>query len=496
VANKLLNSSVGGKKRFPALDAVTRSIELHRAKPFQAMFLFGDTFLLTGAVWVSRYLREVWPGIYGAELSAPAGNPAMSAIFVGLTVTLLALSRVYLPFRATSPRYELLRIVGVVSFASICAEFLGQFAIHGQQNQALRLLMWMNSTVFLAVGRVVVLRGARLLGRNGASYGRVVVVGDPQSASWAVHRFSQNGGRYRVVGIVTLGEPPVEGQQPAGVPVMGDLSQLPRLLHSQATQGILLAVPAGDYGRVRAALDSGMPKGRSVQVSLYPTLRDLEASGPSAQQPSSDGWKVWSFPWQYESLKRVFDLAVVCLLLVVAAPLMGLIALAIKLDSPGPVLFRQTRVGRRGLLFEMYKFRSMCQDAETQLKELLPGNEASGPMFKMRRDPRVTRVGRIIRRLSLDEIPQLFNVLEGSMSLVGPRPPLPEEVAQYRVEHFQRLEAFPGITGLWQVNRGWEVSFDEVMRLDMEYMQSWSLGRDIAILLKTIPAVISGRGAY
>ncbi len=496
MANKLLNSPAGGKKRSLALDAVTRSIELHRTKPFQAMFLLSDTFLLTGAVWISRHLREVWPGIYGAELSAQASNPAMSAIFVGLTVTLLALSRAYLPFRAASPGYELLRIVGVVSFASICAEFLGQLAIHGQQNQALRLMMWMNSIVFLAVGRVVVLRGARLLGCNGASYGQIVVVGDPESALWAAHCFSQNGGRYRVVGVVTLGEPPGEGQQPAAVPVMGDQSQLPRLLQAQAAPGLLLAVPAADYQRVRAALDSGMSRDTPVQVSLYPTLRGLKAGDASAQQSSSGPWRAWTFPWQYESLKRVFDLAVVCLLLIVAAPLMGLIALAIKLDSPGPVLFRQTRVGRRGLLFQMYKFRSMYQDAETQLKELLPGNEASGPMFKMRRDPRVTRVGRIIRRLSLDEIPQLFNVLEGSMSLVGPRPPLPEEVAQYKVEHFQRLEAFPGITGLWQVNRGWELSFDEVMRLDLEYMRSWSLGRDMAILLKTIPAVISGRGAY
>jgi lipopolysaccharide/colanic/teichoic acid biosynthesis glycosyltransferase len=182
-------------------------------------------------------------------------------------------------------------------------------------------------------------------------------------------------------------------------------------------------------------------------------------------------------------------------MLVVLAPLMAAIAVAVKVESPGPVLFRQRRVGRWVKTFDMLKFRSMRQDAEQLLQDLMKENEAQGPMFKIRRDPRVTRVGRVIRRLSLDELPQLFNVLNGTMSLVGPRPPLPNEVEQYKPEHFRRLEAVPGLTGLWQVTRT-DFTFDEVMFADTQYIENWSFGLDVAIMLRTIPSVLSARGAF
>jgi len=178
----------------------------------------------------------------------------------------------------------------------------------------------------------------------------------------------------------------------------------------------------------------------------------------------------------------------------VASP--ALLAIAIKLDSPGPVLYRQRRVGKDGVAFDMLKFRSMCADAEGQLALLSDRNEASGPLFKIRRDPRVTRVGRILRRGSLDELPQLFNVLRREMSLVGPRPPLPGEVAKYEDWQLARLRALPGMTGLWQVSGRSEVPFNDMVRLDLHYVRNWSLGLDLEIILRTIPAVIANRGAY
>jgi exopolysaccharide biosynthesis polyprenyl glycosylphosphotransferase len=195
-------------------------------------------------------------------------------------------------------------------------------------------------------------------------------------------------------------------------------------------------------------------------------------------------------------LKRALDFTISLVGLIVLAPLMGLAALAIKLDSPGPILFPQVRLGKGGEPFTVYKFRSMHPGAEEKLPQLAELNEANGPIFKIRADPRLTVVGKILRRTSVDELPQLYNVLRGEMSLIGPRPPLPEEVEQYREWHKRRLEVSPGMTGLWQVSGRSELTFDEMALLDIFYVEEWTLALDLKIFLKTIPTVIFGRGAY
>jgi lipopolysaccharide/colanic/teichoic acid biosynthesis glycosyltransferase len=175
---------------------------------------------------------------------------------------------------------------------------------------------------------------------------------------------------------------------------------------------------------------------------------------------------------------------------------MSLIALAIKMDSPGSVLFPQGRVGKGGRTFTLYKFRSMTVGAEDQKDLLRDLNEADGPIFKIKEDPRITRVGRWLRRFSLDELPQFYNVLRGDMSIVGPRPPLPEEVAQYQPWQMRRLETAPGITGLWQVSGRSELPFDEMALLDIYYVEQWNPALDLKILLRTIPTMLFGDGAY
>ena len=201
--------------------------------------------------------------------------------------------------------------------------------------------------------------------------------------------------------------------------------------------------------------------------------------------------------FQYEtSLKRLLDLALAALGLLATAPLWLAIIVAIRLDSPGPAIFVQERVGRRGRRFNFYKFRSMYVDAESRRAELLASNEVTGPVFKMRRDPRVTKVGAFLRRTSLDELPQLFNILKGDMSLVGPRPPLPKEVEQYRPSDAVRLSVKPGLTCLWQVSGRSSVGFERWMEYDREYVYNLSLGLDVRILLRTVAAVLTMRGAY
>jgi lipopolysaccharide/colanic/teichoic acid biosynthesis glycosyltransferase len=194
--------------------------------------------------------------------------------------------------------------------------------------------------------------------------------------------------------------------------------------------------------------------------------------------------------------KRALDVLFGSLIFLAALPVIAVAAILVKLDSPGPVFHRAVRVGRNGRKFTFLKLRSMQRDAEELRAVLLHRNEASGPAFKLTNDPRVTRVGRLLRKTSLDELPQLWHVVQGHMSLVGPRPPFPEEVERYEPWMLRRLEVRPGLTCLWQISGRSDLSFEEWMRLDLEYVDRISPSLDAKILLLTIPAVISGRGAY
>lgn len=202
-------------------------------------------------------------------------------------------------------------------------------------------------------------------------------------------------------------------------------------------------------------------------------------------------------PYGDSLLKRAFDIVISVIVLILISPLLISVALLIRLDSPGPVLFKQQRVGKNGRLFTFWKFRSMFVDAEQHKLTLVAHNEApGGVLFKLKQDPRVTRVGKWIRRFSIDELPQFWNVLRGEMSLVGPRPALPEEVIQYTFYQYQRLAVTPGITCLWQISGRSDIGFLQQVELDLHYIATQSFWYDILILLRTISAVLRGRGAY
>ncbi|RSK28863.1 sugar transferase [Bacillus sp. HMF5848] len=199
----------------------------------------------------------------------------------------------------------------------------------------------------------------------------------------------------------------------------------------------------------------------------------------------------------YLTVKRLIDMLGALVGLILLSPLFLFVALAIKVEDPkGPIFFAQTRVGKNGEEFKMYKFRSMVSDAEEKLKELLKYNETTGPLFKIKNDPRITKIGRFIRKTSIDELPQLWNVLIGDMSLVGPRPPLPREVAQYSKYDKQRLLVTPGCTGLWQVSGRSNIGFDEMVELDLKYIKERNIILDIKIILKTVLVLFGSKDAY
>ncbi len=226
-------------------------------------------------------------------------------------------------------------------------------------------------------------------------------------------------------------------------------------------------------------------------VSVVPDAVRLAMPETAPAQESRTQARTFQF-----ACKRALDLLVAGALLLALSPVAALIALAIALDSRGPIIIGQVRVGRGGRRFRMYKFRSMVNRAESLKAGLVSDYDEGAPLFKMRDDPRRTRVGRLLRRLSLDELPQLLNVVRGDMSLVGPRPPLPEEVETYTPFQMQRLHAVPGMTGLWQVSGRSLLTFDQMLELDLCYIRAWSFWLDLRILLRTIPVVLSGKGAY
>lgn len=198
---------------------------------------------------------------------------------------------------------------------------------------------------------------------------------------------------------------------------------------------------------------------------------------------------------RYEKIKRFFDICLIAAALVVLSPLLLVIAILIYLEDKGPVIYSQTRIGKDGRAFKLYKFRSMCVDADEKLKDLQELNERDGPVFKIKNDPRVTKVGKFIRKTCIDELPQLVNIIKGDMSIVGPRPPLPNEVEQYNSYQKQRLLVVPGLTCYWQIQKGEETTFDEWVELDLKYIKERSILLDFRLILLTFKVILSGKGA-
>jgi exopolysaccharide biosynthesis polyprenyl glycosylphosphotransferase len=356
-------------------------------------------------------------------------------------------------------------------------------------------------TVGLVTGRYVARKWLHRARSRGVGWSRrVLVVGDAPHVLELVRTLRREPyAGYRVVGacIPDALLAPVP-QRLGDVPVVGSFRSI---LESAAATGVdTVAVTAsGELTAARLRRLGWQLEGTKIDLVLAPALTDV--AGPRIHTRPVAGLPLIhveapEFRGTRKLVKGLVDRASSAIALLLALPLLLVIAIAIKLDSKGPVIFRQIRVGQGGREFGVYKFRTMVVNADEMLAKLAARNEHDGLLFKMRKDPRVTRVGRILRKFSLDELPQLINVLIGDMSLVGPRPPLPSEVARYDGDIARRLLVKPGITGLWQVSGRSDLSWEDGIRLDLYYVENWSLASDVVILWKTIGAVVGSRGAY
>jgi len=352
--------------------------------------------------------------------------------------------------------------------------------------------------IFLVGLRIVMFQLRKYLYSRGSNLIKVLIIGTDERAKRVSDLISgQSHWGFEVTGFLTLpdlGTPVSEKMK-----VLGELKDLGHILHNSDIDWVIFAVSPERVELVR----SGITECEEIGVQASYVMGDMFPMKIARMHLDSyDGSAFLTFTttntyrWALMA-KGVGDRAAAVLGLLVLSPLLALIGVLIKLTSRGPVLFRQVRCGLNGRRFTMYKFRTMTEGAEEMLDEIRGLDEhGSGVVFKARDDPRVTRVGRLLRRFSLDELPQLFNVLKGEMSVVGPRPPIPLEVEKYQRWQRRRLSMKPGLTCIWQVEGRNEVDFEEWMGLDLEYIDTWSLTLDAKILLKTVPAVLWGRGAY
>ncbi len=332
--------------------------------------------------------------------------------------------------------------------------------------------------------------------RDGSLAFPTLVVGTNEEAEHLVELMQLPSFGFRPIGMVATGADGPDAKGP-NFPVLGSVSQLRDVIREVGAECVFVASSAlsgQEMGHVAKAV-----RLEGVEVRITATLPEVLSSRVAVQ--SLGGVTALSLrPVRLSGtqavVKRLFDVVVASAIAVVLSPVLALVALAVRLTSPGPALYRATRVGQRGRPFTMLKFRTMRVGADSMVEGLRAQHGVNDLMFKLPRDPRVTPVGRFLRRWSLDELPQLFNVIRGQMSLVGPRPPLPQEVNRYEDWQFDRLEVPPGISGLWQVSGRSDLSFDDCVRLDLFYVENWSLAYDLYILVKTVPVLLSRRGAY
>ncbi|MCO6429943.1 MAG: sugar transferase [Deltaproteobacteria bacterium] len=480
-----------------------------------------DNLIIVGCFFLAYFGRSslvFWDQYFGWRLPFEGSELAPIrdygfVLLVGLVAYNVALTMqsAYGSMRLTSN----IHLFKTFLFSSIFAFFILAavlFLLKINLSRSFIILFCVLVTIFLACERFFVLLFLRFWRRRGRNFRNIVICGVGEQALRIAREIVQRPELgIRIRGFADLGEG--EGRQRSAVDALRDLQRISRVPFSRrliengaaleralrefAIDEVIFTDVVDVMPRVEEMVVVCSEQGVRTTIAADLFSVGLIKSEMSYfggmplihfQTPPGDRWEL--------AVKRLIDITVSAMLLVLLAPLFLIVAIGVKLSSPGPIIFKQKRVGLNGRLFYIYKFRSMHAEAEKELEELLPFNEMSGPVFKMKNDPRITPFGRFIRRFSLDELPQLWNVFIGEMSLVGPRPPVPGEVSMYERKDRRRLSMRPGLTCTWQVTgRNRIDDFESWVKLDLEYIDNWSLMHDIILMFRTIPVVLFGYGA-
>jgi len=464
------------------------------ALAFRTTLMLADGGLAIGLALLLSILRF---GRHQAISTLSAALPderTVVLVFAGGWVAVLWMNGLYRSRARWTFRSEVGDVLkATATFAVATLAFLYIFKLP-DVSRLLLLYLFPSMAAMALVTRI----GLRLLltslRRGGHNTRFMLVVGTNERAQ----RFADLVEGHHELGIKVIGHvkgTPTDNGVVLTRPSLGTLDELITILHSEVVDEVAICLPFSEQESIDEIARLCEEEGKIVRIPVAVLERTLS----SGRIENIDGTPILSLvsgPDRIVGLaaKRALDLGGSAFLLVVLSPLFALLAALVKLDSSGGALFQQERVGLHGRTFKVIKFRSMCSDAEQQLDDVRQLNVIRGHAFKVEHDPRVTRVGRFLRRTSLDELPQLWNVLRGQMSLVGPRPPLPYEVANYDVWHRRRLSMKPGMTGLWQIGARRNVEFDHWVEKDLEYIDSWSFWLDLKIIARTVPAMLSGEG--
>lgn len=461
----------------------------NRKALFKSTLALGDFVAVCGSFMAAYWLRYHLPFLP----PPPPGDFGLYlrfSFFISFVtfVTLYSsgLYRLEQPFFGVDDFFAIIKAITLSHLVSAAVGFAIRGRIPGDPLETYSRIVlaqsWLISIVALTAWHVlfdIVLSAFR---RRGSGLTRVLIVGGDAFGRSFHELLSQNPELgYASEGVVADDQ----------VEILGD-----RLDRADVDEVMLASREMGSHEIMQVMATC---QERAVRFSMVPNLFNVLTSRIQVREIAGVPIFVLDeriFLRSSRILKRSIDLVVGTIALILASPVIAVVSVLIKLDSRGPVVLAQTRIGKGARPFTVYKFRSMRQDAEAMKEALEAQNEQKGPLFKIRNDPRMTRVGRVIRKMSIDELPQLVNVLKGEMSLVGPRPPLPSEVDQYESWQRKRFEVLPGITGLAQISGRSDLTFEETLRFDFFYIENWSPLMDLKIMLKTLPSVILGRGAY
>ena len=430
---------------------------------------------------------------------APIDSPWFQFIQIGIVVGLIlifGLKGLY-KLRPTGTWFR--QAWTIITSATLGAAFLIAwylFFLPPSNSRLLVVFVWVAVIVILCLARLLISGVMGLLYRIGLAETRLLVVGSGRLGKIVMQHIAANPNLgYSIVGFLhDMSETPSDFGR---FKMLGTLDDIGLVIRSMQVDEVIIALPS--YLHEHAIRSVRLCERLGTSFKLIPDLYELSLSRIDVEALEGIpliGINQISLNSVQRFVTHLVDIILSLFIILLGLPFWLCITLAIRLNSPGPIVYKQTRIGLNGQPFKMYKFRSMYQDADKILATLMALNEAEGPLFKMKEDPRVTSVGKFLRRTSLDEFPNLINVLRGEMSLVGPRPPLPQEVAQYEEWQKGRLTIKPGLTGLWQVRGRSDINFDEGVLMDLYYIENWSLRLYFQILLRTIPAVLFSRGAY
>ncbi len=458
------------------------------------MLLIGLACVLA---YVVRYNLQWFRAVDAASEITFRSYLPMALTLVGILLFTFRLSKVYPYQRGLSLFEEVYAIAQSATYSIVILITISLFFRPNLDSRLIFLYIAIFVTILLGISRLAIALTLRWLRQYGVGVQRILLVGAGDVGRMVMRNIAARPELgYQLIGF--LDDNPIKGRTNIGsFPALGSVDNLESLLGSNNVQRVIICLPWQSHRTAQRLLR--VCGQASVRAQVVPDLFQLTKHQMAVEQlngiplisvsdASIRGWNLL--------FKRISDILLTLLGGLLSLPILVAVAFAIRLESPGPIFYGQTRVGKDGRTFRCYKFRSMVVDAEEMRSQIADLNEASGPWFKVRDDPRLTKVGRFLRRYSLDELPQMYNVLRGDMSLVGPRPNLPDEVAAYEQWHRKRLSVSPGMTGLWQVSGRSDLTFDEMVLLDIYYVENWSIPLDLSIILRSLPAVIFGRGAY